>query len=189
MKNLLKILTLALLFASCKKEIEKKTVLKEPEFNLKTDLTDFKNKMNESDTIKIWFNHSVCTYQGYERIKITKRADLINIRSEFKEDTFHQNPEWKIVYEKQLPINDTIWKIEDFFKQNIQRLKSEKEKYGTLQVSHNGIKIHYFTKGLVDLNMFMADYFAVMKKLYPENKNNIYGTEITSIENIQIESE
>ena len=182
MKNLLKILILTLIFASCKKETE----LKKSEFNLKTDLTDFKNKMTESDTIKIWFNHSVCTYQGYERIEITKKSNLINIRTEFKEDIFDQNPEWKIVYEKELSVNDTIWKIEDFFKRNVQRQKSEENGYGTLQVSHNGIKVHYFTKELVDLNMFMADYFETMKEIHPENKNNIYGVEIENLKDQEI---
>lgn len=167
---------------SCKKETEKKTEFPKSEFNLKTDLTDFKNKMTELDTIKFWFNHSVCTYQGYERIEITKKSDLIKIRTEYKEDTFDQNPEWKIVYEKLIPISDTIWEIEEFFKRNIQRQKSEEKEYGTLQVSHNGIKLHYLTNGLADLNRFMADYFEAMKKLHPENKGNIYGVETKEVE-------
>ena len=187
MKNLLKILILTLILASCKKETEKKKELRKSEFNLKTDITDFKKKMTESDTIKIWFNHSVCTYQGAERIEITKKSDLIKIRTEFKEDTFDQNPEWKVVYEKQIPITDTIWKMEEFFKQNIKRQKPEEKEYGTLQVSCNKIKIHYFTKGLGDLNRFMADYFEIMKKLHPENKNNIYGVEIIKFEDVKDE--
>jgi hypothetical protein len=185
LKNLLKILILTLILASCKKETEQKTKLKKSEFNLKTDITDFKKKMTESDTIKIWFDHSVCTYQGVERIEITKKSDLIKIRTKFKEDTFDQNPEWKIVYEKQIPITDTIWKMEEFFKRNTNRQKSEAKEYGTLQVSSNGNKIHYFTKGLVDLNRFMADYFETMKKIHPEDTNNIYGVEIIEFEDIK----
>jgi hypothetical protein len=184
MRSKIKIIFLTLILASCKQETENKTEFLKSDFNLKTDLTNFKNKMTELDTVKIWFDHSVCTYQGAERIEITKESDLIKIRTEFKEDTFEENPEWKVVYEKRLPITDTIWKIEEFFKRNIERQTSEKKEYGTLQVSHNGIKVHYFTKGLVDLNRFMADYFETMKMLYPENKNNIYGVEIVEIENI-----
>ena len=179
MNRLIKIMILTLILVSCKKETEKKM-----EFNLKADITDFKNKITELDTLKIWFNHSVCTYQGAERIEITKESDLIKIRTEFKEDTLEENPEWKVVYEKRIPITDTIWKIEEFFKRNIERQKSEEKEYGTLQVSHNGIKVHYFTKGLVDLNRFLADYYETMKMLHPENKNNIYGVEIIEIENI-----
>ena len=83
--------------------------------------------MTELDTIKIWFEHSVCSHQGAERIEITKESDLIKIRTEFKEKTFEENLEWKVVYEKRIPITDTIWKIEEFFKQNIARQTSEKK--------------------------------------------------------------
>jgi len=174
-----------LILASCKKETESKTEFSKSDFNLKTDLTDFKKKMTELDTIKVWFNHSVCTYQGYERIEITKFSDSIKVRTEFKEETSDENNNWYLVYEKRIPINDTIWKIENFFKRNIERQKSEEKEYGTLQIMHNGIKIHYFTKSLIDLNMFIADFFETMRELHPENKNNIYGIEISEIENIQ----
>jgi hypothetical protein len=175
MNRLIKIMFLTLILVSCKKETEKKMELAKSEFNLNADITDFKKKITELDTLKIWFNHSVCTYKGAERIEITKESDLIKIRTEFKEGTFEENPEWKVVYEKRIPITDTIWKIEEFFKRNIERQKSEEKECGTLQVSHNRIKVHYFTKDLVDLNKFMADFFETMKMLYPENKNNIYG--------------
>lgn len=177
---------------ACKNETEKKTELRTSEFNLEKDITDFKKKMTELDTLKIWFNHSVCSYQGTERIEITKKSNLINIRTEFKEDTFDKNPQWKIVYDKQIPITDTKWKMEEFFKRNTNRRKSEEKEHGTLQVSCNGNKIHYFTKGLADLNRFMTDYFETMKKIYPENLNNIYGVEIIEFEEIketELESE
>ena len=35
-------------------------------------LSNFREKLTESDTLLISFDHSVCTYQGYERIEITK---------------------------------------------------------------------------------------------------------------------
>ena len=166
---------------------ELQTEQKISNFNLKTDLTDFKEKMTELDTIKIWFDHSVCTYQGAERIEITKESDLIKIRTEFKEETFNENPDWKLVYEKKIPKTDSIWKIEEFFERNVVKQKSEEKDYGTLQVSHNGIKVHYFTNGLVDLNRFMADYFKTMKGLHPENIDNIYGVEIEEIIDEEIE--
>jgi hypothetical protein len=187
MNRLIKIIILTLILVSCKKETEKKMELAKSEFNLNSDITDFKKKITELDTLKIWFNHSVCTYQGTERIEITKESNLIKIRTEFKEDTFEENPEWKVVYEKRIPITDTIWKIEEFFKRNIERQKSEEKEYGTLQVSHNGNKIHYFSNGLNDLIGFQIDYYETMIKLHPENKNNIYGVEIVEIENINDE--
>ena len=157
------------------------------EFNLKTDIIDFKNKMTTLDTLKIWVNHSVCTYQGAERIEITKETDRLKIRTQFKEETFNETPKWKLVYEKEIPISDTLWKIEEFFKRNSHRQKSKEKEHGILQVSHNKKTTHYFTNGLIDLNKFIADYSNTMKKLYPENKNNIYGVEVLEIENIQDE--
>lgn len=76
---------MTLILVSCKKETESKTEFPKSDFNLKTDLTDFKRKMTELDTIKIFFDHSVCTYEGYERIEITKKSDSIKVRTEFKE--------------------------------------------------------------------------------------------------------
>ena len=178
LKNISKILIITLMLVSCKKETEKNPEFLKSTFDLKTDLINFKKKMTEQDTINIWFNHAVCTYEGAERIEITKKSDSIHIRTEYKEDTFDQHPQWTVVYEKQLSITDTLWKIEDFFKRNKNRQQSEEKEYGILQVSHKEHKIHYFTEGLGDLNRFMIDYFDTMKKIHPENKNNIYGLEI-----------
>jgi hypothetical protein len=169
---------LTLFLVSCNQRTENNDKIHKSDFNLKTDLIEFKSKMTELDTIKIWFDHSVCVYQGFERIEITKESDSIKIKTEFKDVSLEDIPEWKVVYEKKIQINDTIWMIEEFFQRNIDRQKSEKKEYGTLQVSHNGIKIHYFTKDLVDLNRFMADFFETMSELHPENKNGIYGVDL-----------
>ncbi len=105
-----------MILASCKKETESKTEFPKSDFNLKTDLTVFKKNMTELDTIKVFFDHSVCTYEGYERIEITKQSDSIKIRTEFKELTFSENkkPEWNLVYEKKISETDTIWQFEKF---------------------------------------------------------------------------
>lgn len=182
LSSLLKLLILSFIFTSCKKETNKKTVPITPKFNLATDITRFKKKMSELDTIKIWFNHSICTYSGAERIEITKESDSLKIRTEYKEQTFEKNPKWELSYEKRIPITDTIWKFEEFLKRNNKRQKLKK--LGVLQISHNNIKLHYTTDGLVDLNRFMAAYFQTMKTLYPENKNGIYGVEAIETEGI-----
>lgn len=171
-----------LILTSCEKEVERKTVLAKSNFNLKTDLTDFKRKMTDLDTIKIWFNHSVCTYQGAERIEITKRTDTLKIRTEFKEGAFNESSKWKFVYEKRIAITDTIWAIEEFFKRNAELQKSKNKEFLMLQVSHNGMKLDYFIDGLGNLNRLMIDFFQTMKKLHPENTNDMYSVEIEIIE-------
>ena len=117
---LYKIFLLCLLLLSCKEKPNNIAEIKQEisDFNLKTDMTNFKKRMSEGDTIKIWFDHSVCSYQGAERIEITKESNQIKIRTDFKEGTLNQYPTWKLVYEKQIPVNDTLWKIEVFFTKN-----------------------------------------------------------------------
>jgi PBP1b-binding outer membrane lipoprotein LpoB len=180
LKNLLKILILTLILASCKKETESKTELPKSDFNLKTDLIDFKKKMTELDTIKIFFDHSVCTYEGYERIEITKKSDSIKVRTEFKELTFseNKNPEWNLVYEKKLLETDTIWQFEKFIERNENRQNLESENRGILVITNKKDRISFSTDGLVDLNHFLEDYYLTMRKIYPENKNGIYGYEL-----------
>lgn len=195
MKILLQFMLIGLLTLGCsnpkKTEPEPDSKLKQEasDFDLKADITDFKKKMTELDTLNLWFSHSVCTYEGYEKIEITKKADSLKIRTEYKEVTFEDNPKWKVVYEKQIPETDTIWKIEEFFKRNDMRLNSDEKEYGTLQVINKGTKLHYFTHDLVDLNRFMKDFYDTMKKLHPENKDGIYGVEYTEIQTLTDESE
>ena len=148
------------------------------EFDLIADLGNFQQKMTELDTLTIAFDHSVCTYQGYERIQITKQSDSINIVSSFKELTFEENPNWEKIYDKKISENDTIWKFEQFLKRNEKRKNTDQNKRGILLLTDKKDTIRYSTDGLVDLNRFLADYYETMKKIYPEHKNGIYGVEI-----------
>tara|TARA_B100000949_G_C13933362_1_gene305795 strand:- start:27 stop:530 length:504 start_codon:yes stop_codon:yes gene_type:complete len=148
------------------------------EFDLIKDLTNFQQKMTELDTLTISFDHSVCTYQGYERIEITKQSDSISIISDFKELTFQKNPKWERIYDKKISENDTIWKFEQFLKRNEKRKDTDQNKRGILMLTDNKDTIRYSTDGLVDLNRFLADYYETMRKIYPENKNGIYGVDV-----------
>ncbi|MDG2194250.1 MAG: hypothetical protein P8K77_05255 [Polaribacter sp.] len=148
------------------------------EFDLIADLTNFRQNMTESDTLTISFDHSVCTYQGYERIEITKQSDSISIVSNFKELTFQENPKWKRIYDKKISENDTIWKFEQFLKRNEKRKNTDQNKRGILMLTNKKDTIRYSTDGLVDLNRFLADYYETMRKIHPENKNGIYGVDI-----------
>uniref|UniRef100_UPI00054D2DA9 hypothetical protein n=1 Tax=Altibacter lentus TaxID=1223410 RepID=UPI00054D2DA9 len=156
------------------------TEQKTSDFDLKKDLTDFKKKMTELDTLKIFFDHSVCTYEGYERIEITKHSDSIKVRTEFKELTFNdnKNPDWNLVYEKKISEKDTVWEFEKFIERNAQRKTSDDKTRGILIVQNKKDTIQFFTNGLVDLNRFLEDYYLTMRKIYPENKNGIYGYEL-----------
>lgn len=160
---------------SCNKGTQNKKVLPKSDFNLATDLTDFKKKMTDLDTIKVFFDHSVCTYEGYERILITKSSDSIKVRSEFKEMS---NPEWNFVFEKKLPETDTIWQFGKMVERNANRIKSQNDCRRILTVENKNDTISFFADGLVDLNHFLEDYYLTMRKIYPENKNGIYGFDV-----------
>ncbi len=160
---------------SCNKETEDKTQLPLTNFKLEQDFSEFRQKMSEMDTIKVWFNHSVCTYQAYEKLEITKKSNRINVRSEFMESTFNDDPEWKVIYDKKIPITDTLWKFEKFVDRNKKYRTSDPNSRGTLKIVSKKDTIRFSPSGLTNLNRFISDYYSTMRKLYPENKENIYG--------------
>ncbi len=163
-------------FASCKNQSQNRKVKMKSDFNLEQNYADFQVKMSESDTLRVWINHSICTYQGYEKLEITKKNKIIKVKSEYNESTFEEKQKWKVVYVKTIPENDTVWDFGKFLKRNSKRLKSKTKKYGTLQIKHKNKKIHFFTNSLSDLNVFRSEYFKTMIKIYPENKGKIYGS-------------
>lgn len=133
--------------------------------------------MTELDTLTVLFDHSICTYQGFERIKITKESNSIRVHSEFKESSFNDN-EWDLVYDKRIPTNDTIWQFGQFVERNLERQVSNEKDRAILTVTNNKDTIQFFTNGLVSLNQLLGDYYVTMRKIYPENKNGIYGYEL-----------
>ena len=167
-----------LIFVSCQEKSKAEKEKLASEFNLIADLSNFRQKMTELDTLTILFNHSVCTYEGYERIEITKHADSISIVSNFKELTFDENPKWDRIYTKKISEKDTVWKFEQFLKRNEKRKNSDQNKRRVLMLTDRKDTIGYSTDGLGDLNRFLADYYDTMRRIYPENKNGIYGVDI-----------
>ena len=146
-------------------------------FNLNSDYANFKTKMTELDTIKVWVNHSVCTFQGYERLMITKKSDSIKILSEFK-DHDELNPKWEKVFEKSIVENDTTWNFGDFMERNINRLNSDSEKYPKIEIKNGEQKMKFITNGLGDLNTFMAEYGIMMRNLHEPKEKLIYGVPV-----------
>ncbi len=181
LKNIeLKILFFAFIAIGCQEKKEPKidvsqeSQLRVSTFDLKTEYEDFKKQMTELDTISIFVDHSVCTYEGYERLRITKKSDSIKILSEFK-DYDKQDPKWEKVYEKNISKNDTIWNFGKFMKKNESRLNSNTDENVTIEIKNGEQKLKFVTKGLVDLNRFIADYGNTMLKLTEPNQWWFYG--------------
>ncbi len=170
-----------LILASSKTENENKTELPKSDFNLKTDLTDFKKKMTDLDTIIVLFDHSACDYEGYEEIEITKLSDSIKVKSKFQD--LNNDLKWSLVYEKKMSKNDTIWDFENFIKRNGKRKLKDLNNREILTAINKKDTIRFYVNNLGDLNHFLEDYFLTMRKLYPENKNGIYGFDNSEIKN------
>lgn len=173
-----KFIILILILIACNKNQENVSEKNISNFDLESDFKDFKSKMEEVDTLEIWFDHSVCTYQGYEKLQITKFSDSIKIKSRFKELSYSNDPEWEEIYERNISISDTTWKFEKFLERNKSRIKNDSNDYPQLQMKYKDQKIGFFTEGLVDLNRFLEDYYSTMRPIFLENKNSIYGVEI-----------
>ena len=174
MKYLLKILILISFFA-CK--TKRQTEWPKSNFSFKRDFTELTKKMTERDTIKTWMNLSQCTYQGIEKLTITRKNDSIKIQPEFAKsmiagiDFKKSKPIW-------ISVNDTTWKFNEYLKRNAYRLQSDSLKFGRLQISLNSEKLNFFTHGLGDSGKFLIDYCNTMQKLMPESKNHIYGNTV-----------
>ncbi|MCD8425010.1 hypothetical protein LNJ40_06850 [Tenacibaculum dicentrarchi] len=171
MKNLLKILIITLILASCKKETKKKAEMIKSDFNLKKDYLDFKQKMTELDTLKIWVDYSACLFFGYERIIITKKLDFIKVNGEYKNETFTKDSKWKKTYDTLIPQNDTIWNFGQFLEKNKDRMTSKNKKYGRIQIKHKTDTIHLFSNGLSDLFHLLNEYDITAEKICPRHLN------------------
>ena len=184
MKNLFKILILTLIFISCKKE--RKIELPKSNFSLIKNYTELTSKLNELDTIKVWMNLSQCTYQGIEKLTITRQKDSLKIQSEFSESMII-GAEFKKKQPIIISVNDTNWKFNEFLKRNESRLQSDSLKYGRLQIALNSEKLNFVTNGLGESGSFLIDYCNTMKNIMPENDDYIYGAVMLKIDDITVE--
>ena len=175
MKIKVQILFSLILIFSCKQQDNRKKITKLSDFNLSTDYIEYKTRMSENDTINVFVNHSICTYQGYERIKIINKRDSLKIIDEYLEKTYDKHPEWKSAFIKTISKNDTIWNFEHFLKINERRTISDDKKHGRIQVSYKHDTIHYYSYGLIDALKFMEEYNRLMVKLYPLYLKDSFG--------------
>lgn len=141
------------------------------DFNLKKDYLDFKQKMTELDTLKIWIDYSACLFFGYERIIITKKLDSVKIKGGFKNETFTKVSKWKKTYDTIIPQNDTIWNFGQFIEKNKDRIKPKNKKHSRIRISHKTDTIYLFNNGLSDLHNLLNEYDMTAEKICPRHLN------------------
>ncbi len=178
----LALLSLVLFFGACQEspqpEVEAEPEIQASAFDLKTDMVDFKNQMTELDTLNISFNHSMCMYNAYERLQITKASDSICIKSMFKDTTLGNDADWEKIYEKNVHASDTVWKFSEFVDRNKMREIPSENSRPVLIISAKKDTLRFYAEGLGEVSRFVIDYSTTMRALYPENTNNIYGVDI-----------
>jgi hypothetical protein len=166
---ILSIIGLLWLLVSCNHGGETYSALNEVKaFRLAKDYSDFKNKMNESDTIYVSMNLSSCQFYAIEKFAITKYKDSLIIEPEMMMDGV-SNPKFVKEDKIKISISDTIWKFEEFLKENKYRLDSIEGESYPLSLYCNSEKLKYFTSGLSDLNKLIIDYCNTMLRLNPNN--------------------
>ncbi len=57
-------------------------------FVLPDDLTNFKSRLGENDTLLLSIDLSVCLFEGVEKMIITRRGDSIHVTTEYSESVF-----------------------------------------------------------------------------------------------------
>ena len=172
MNYLFKILILLLIFTSCK--TEEKIEIPKSNFNLKNDFASLTHKITELDTIKVWTNLSLCTYQGVEKLKITRKGDSLKIEQQFAESMIlgaeYINSKPILIH-----INDTIWKFNAFLKRQSHRLETDSLQYGRLRITCNKKRLNFMTGRIGDTAKFLTDYCNTMMNLMPESENHIFA--------------
>lgn len=175
MKNIACILMCLLVGASCH---EKNKVIEYEEassYDIISSPYSFKVDMTSTDTLEVLFDHSICLYHCIENIVISKISDSLIIESSYIDFTFDEEPQWKNHYTIAIPESDTAWKFGEFLKSNNHRLQKKKSQNTTLSITNKNDTLYYSAQGLADLNTFISDYYSLMKQLYPENNQHIYG--------------
>lgn len=173
MKKTLKIFIGIILIISCQEKPKAEINKPSSDFDLKTDINDFKFKMTELDTILVSFDHSLCEYQAHEKLEITKHKDSIQISMEYKEFD-KKNPKWELIYSIKIPLNDTIWDFSEFVIRNDTLKDSVYKHFPRMRISKGLQQISYSTKGLTESINFDSDYNTTMGNLY-NPKGFIYG--------------
>ena len=157
---------------SCKRQNDVGEIIKKSEFNLLTDYYDFKTKMTELDTLKVYMNIGSCMHNSAEKLTITKLNDSLIISPEFKEDAFSND---NFIKQKTLRIhqNDTTWNFGKFIrKYKTENIKGEESIF---VIKSDTTMIKFQTNGIISRDNIVADYCIMMRKLIPESEYHIYG--------------
>lgn len=160
---------LVILFG-CGTESEKEVTeaIEVSNFNLESDYLNFKEKMEDGDTLRVFADLSICTSWHVEENLFVKHNGKVYLQSE-NEGEFVDSLEMslpQVEYAK--CISDTL-AFEAFFKYlGEERKFGDEEHHGQITISYKGDTIRYRSHDLIDA-MRTVDYYIQIKRcLFPE---------------------
>ncbi|MGS2764422.1 hypothetical protein [Sinomicrobium sp. M5D2P9] len=159
-----KILILSLAFVfGC----EQKNELKKSDFRVVKNYTDFAHKMENNDTLNIEVNLSMCLWEEFDQIEITKSNDSIYLQLKEKfvmeDDTIIRFP--KVLYKFK---NDTLNLEKMMLDFDINYTKKTASPFFIITNPKEKDTIILRSTGLGNTGMNMERYLSLMSELYPE---------------------
>lgn len=166
------ITTVFLIFLfSCNNQKNNLTENNDTSFNILNDITNFSEKLNNYDTLKILINTSLCMSSSFEHLVITKINDSIFIKGEITRDYISNSD--KILTKKYYNYQKTdTLNLENLF-QYLDEFKSTTEDLNLsfkIIASFKKDTIYYQSNDINGFN-FVNYHNLIMNRLYPEIKH------------------
>lgn len=166
------LLGFALVFACGRKTESKNIELTQSNFKLAQDYNDFASKMENNDTLNLGVNLSMCGWEEYDEVEITKSEDRVYIQIKEKRiasDTTIYFP--KVPYELK---NDTlsIEKMMEGF--DINYTEKISSPFFIIRNPKEKDTILLRTTGLGNRGRNIQKYHSLMLELYPKEMDSYY---------------
>lgn len=140
------------------------------DFKLSRDYKVLNAKLSYLDTLVIETDLSICMSERYEKLTITQRDSVFYYTMEIL-DLYNPG---KVTLETQHAKAKATWDFGSFLAKNTNRFNTTNARDNDrMRVSCNGDTLRLYTKGLVDANRFLGDYYTTMIDLFPHV--NVYG--------------
>lgn len=157
MKKISILLILFVVF-SCKKESK---------FNLRRDIYDFSNKMENSDTLVIRANLSACLSSHSEKLILIKKQDKIHLSNEIDDDFFGEKKLKNVIYN--FNSKDTLNLENLFLKVRKDTILQSNQRY-FIQAIYKRDTISFTTQNLSEKLMKGGHFGLIMRRLYPNEE-------------------
>ncbi len=139
-------------------------------FNLKTDLFEFSDRMNEGDTLQIISNLSVCRSIHFEKDLFMKEGGLVYLKT-YAEGNFIDDWEENLPKVEYVRSEADSLNYEDLFRY-VSRRNTENTKVNTrvLKLIYKGDTICFYSKGLNEQIPASEYILRIKRRIFPDVK-------------------